>query len=557
MTAAAMNPRVVLATETVQDADNSTEFGESFRSTDSGMTWSALPEPSTLYTQPDQSGADYSWQPPLISVDGVHLYINEQYQSSPDSASVGVVTSSNGGADWSAVNNPDPDGSGAGDRGIQILALSPFVAGEVYAYDGSTTTLSRSTDFGSTYTTIKDPAGLDPASSPGDDAFTPVLVPDITRRGVLYAGGQDEDGDPTRFLALSTNDGSTWHKIPPPSGLSGNFQISTDIHLPDMLIVQPADNRSNPADHIYVTADGGATWVRRACPGALHGACPTAVVDNGFGTGSSYALYPDGIHAFHGAGAAGPLLPISANLPLPASSLRTLFAAPGQGGSLYAIGNANPKAGGTVYRSADGGKHWQLVVAGPLPSSAAADRQAGALYVPQTHHSVNPAFVPLYRRLGLGLTGYPIDEAYMEDGDLIQDFERLELVRHASSTTAGIVALGTAACNLRCPASAIVSVAATPNTTTSTYVPTTHHAVTGPFLTFWQQHGGLSTLGAPVSNAFTTANSDRTGKKYLTQYFTNARLELHPGSAGTQFTVEVGLLGDEVLAGRGWTGAHR
>jgi hypothetical protein len=36
------------------------------------------------------------------------------------------------------------------------------------------------------------------------------------------------------------------------------------------------------------------------------------------------------------------------------------------------------------------------------------------------------------------------------------------------------------------------------------------------------------------------------------QYFTNARLELHPDVHTAQFTVLLGLLGDELLRTRGW-----
>jgi hypothetical protein len=281
------------------------------------------------------------------------------------------------------------------------------------------------------------------------------------------------------------------------------------------------------------------------------------VVDNGFGVGSSYALYPDGVHAFQGAGPAGPRLAISADLPLSATSIRALVAGPGQGGSLVALGNTDAKARGDVYRSTDGGKHWQLVVIGPLPFSATADRQTGALYVPQTQHSVDPAFVVLYRSLGLRLTGYPVDEAYLRDGNLTQDFEHVEFVRHGSSKTPTIVALGTAACALRCPSTATTPAAATANTATSMYFPTTKQVVKGPLLTFWEQHGGLKTLGAPVSAQFMAANQDGTGKKYLSQYFTNARLEVHPEAANAQFTVELGLLGDELLTSRGWTKLHQ
>ena len=81
------------------------------------------------------------------------------------------------------------------------------------------------------------------------------------------------------------------------------------------------------------------------------------------------------------------------------------------------------------------------------------------------------------------------------------------------------------------------------------YFAQSHHTLSGAFLTYWQQHGGLQVFGPPISQVFTAQNRDGSGRTYSTQYFTNARLELHPESRGT---IQVGLLGDDVLRERGW-----
>ena len=74
--------------------------------------------------------------------------------------------------------------------------------------------------------------------------------------------------------------------------------------------------------------------------------------------------------------------------------------------------------------------------------------------------------------------------------------------------------------------------------------PETGKQVCDPFLTYWQQHGGLAQQGYPITDAFDETNlSD--GKTYRTQYFERARFEYHPEIADPQYQVLLGLLGRE------------
>jgi pimeloyl-ACP methyl ester carboxylesterase len=54
--------------------------------------------------------------------------------------------------------------------------------------------------------------------------------------------------------------------------------------------------------------------------------------------------------------------------------------------------------------------------------------------------------------------------------------------------------------------------------------------VGGKFLTYWQQHGGLTQQGFPISDEF-QEKSDLDGKTYTVQYFERAVFELHPENA--------------------------
>jgi hypothetical protein len=59
-------------------------------------------------------------------------------------------------------------------------------------------------------------------------------------------------------------------------------------------------------------------------------------------------------------------------------------------------------------------------------------------------------------------------------------------------------------------------------------------------------------FGPPISEQFSAPNGDGTGRAYVSQYFANARLELHPEAKSPAKRVQVGLIGDQALVFRGW-----
>ena len=54
----------------------------------------------------------------------------------------------------------------------------------------------------------------------------------------------------------------------------------------------------------------------------------------------------------------------------------------------------------------------------------------------------------------------------------------------------------------------------------------TGQCIDEPFLTYWQEHGGLAINGFPLTGAYTETLED--GKQYTVQYFERVRLEYHP-----------------------------
>ena len=83
-------------------------------------------------------------------------------------------------------------------------------------------------------------------------------------------------------------------------------------------------------------------------------------------------------------------------------------------------------------------------------------------------------------------------------------------------------------------------------------MPPLRREVAHPLWQFWQAHGGLAVLGAPLTQVVEGANGDGSGRSYAMQYFTNVRLERHPELAAAHRAILLGLLGDEWLVDQGW-----
>jgi hypothetical protein len=88
------------------------------------------------------------------------------------------------------------------------------------------------------------------------------------------------------------------------------------------------------------------------------------------------------------------------------------------------------------------------------------------------------------------------------------------------------------------PSSSVPSLLQTEET--RVYFAPTGQYLDGPFLSYWQSHGGLPIFGYPLTPAFRENG-------YLVQYFERSRFELHPENAGSPYEVLLGQLGKECL----------
>ena len=184
-------------------------------------------------------------------------------------------------------------------------------------------------------------------------------------------------------------------------------------------------------------------------------------------------------------------------------------------------------------------------------------------YEPVTGHSIDPRFQRYWQSNGgLAQFGFPISEPFYEvnpdDGKiyLVQYFERNRFEHHPElAGTAYEVLLGLigshygAQAQLRQPGPfARQSGASEPG---QLYFAETGHTLRNSFKRHWQSTGGLAQYGYPISEEFYEVNPDD-GQTYVVQYFERARFEWHPELMGTPYEVLLGLLGNQLLADKGW-----
>ncbi len=84
-------------------------------------------------------------------------------------------------------------------------------------------------------------------------------------------------------------------------------------------------------------------------------------------------------------------------------------------------------------------------------------------------------------------------------------------------------------------------------------VPGITNCISGRFLQYWTQNGGLAVFGYPI----TAVTLERTAEgTFPTQYFERARFEYHPEHAGTPYETELGRLGAADAAQRDLLGSE-
>jgi len=167
-------------------------------------------------------------------------------------------------------------------------------------------------------------------------------------------------------------------------------------------------------------------------------------------------------------------------------------------------------------------------------------------FSPTSHHvSDRAGFLRFWRANGgVLIFGYPISEEIIENGRIVQYFERARFEYHPEfAGSADAVQLSLLGNELTVGRS---FPAGAPENGTQ-FFPETNHSLSGKFLSYWLKRGGLRIFGFPISEPFEEP-SPTDGVPRLTQYFERARFELHSDELGSFYRQEEQALGIQLAA---------
>ena len=193
---------------------------------------------------------------------------------------------------------------------------------------------------------------------------------------------------------------------------------------------------------------------------------------------------------------------------------------------------------------------FMFVVTNASYGVAPAHAQGESRFFSETGHTVSGRFLSYWlQNGGLAQQGFPITEEMREisptDGKAytVQYFERAVFELHPENQAPYDVLLsllGVFEYKHKFPTGAPGQI---PDSgPDSIFFPQTGKWLSGKFLEYWQQHGGLAQQGYPLTDEI-VATSDLNGKAYKMQYFERAVFELHPENAGTPYEVLLSQLG--------------
>ncbi|CAN5566027.1 hypothetical protein BH24CHL1_BH24CHL1_01070 [soil metagenome] len=179
-----------------------------------------------------------------------------------------------------------------------------------------------------------------------------------------------------------------------------------------------------------------------------------------------------------------------------------------------------------------------------------------------TAHNVPEPFATYWEtRGGLARFGYPLTEAFPEqsvvDGVtyLTQYFERARFEHHpeyaGSEYEVLLGLLGVERTGSRVSEYPFRPVGPDQTPDGGAHFPETGHTLSGNFLDFWLENGGLPIFGYPISERFEEV-SETDGELHVVQYFERNRFEYHPNMPQLPNDVLLGHLAREALLDRGW-----
>ena len=401
--------------------------------------------------------------------------------------------------------------------GVPSVAFSPNFRNDRLIIAGTKNGTYRSTDGGKNWSAIKTPMSLGPF------VFSPAYADDHT----LFAGSD-------AGVYRSHDGGLTWIS----SGLSTHSIPSivlSPAYATDRTLYAGTKQDSNNMSYVYRSTDGGVGWARTSLRVEDHDVRPLAISPDFshdhtifVGVGFDWDWYTGGVFRSTDDGTTWTAI----NNGLTYREVHALAVSPNYAKDhtlIVTVWN------GGVYRSTDGGNSWvdwnhdqtnrRLSALAFSPNYA----QDATMFLGTWGEYVDGG---VYRSTngGMNWTLLTTDLTTLWIHQVVPspDYARdcMLLAGGEHSNGGGLWANICPVPPTPVPSPTPLPVASIPGTGSRLF-PETNQTISGLFLDYWNEHGGLAQQGYPISGLFGEI-SDLNGKPYTVQYFERAVFEYHP-----------------------------
>lgn len=189
--------------------------------------------------------------------------------------------------------------------------------------------------------------------------------------------------------------------------------------------------------------------------------------------------------------------------------------------------------------------------AAPAEIPLSSDGMPRKAYFKETGHHLSGDFLRHWLTNGdFTIYGFPVTDPIVEDGRIVQYFERARLELWPEHAGSEWVVQGTLLGRWKADRLSGSAPFRPVNTDQDDlnddvyYFPETRHTLANAFKRYWDENGGVHVFGFPISEEF-----EENG--FTVQYFERARFEWHPENAGTPYEILLGHLGKEYAEASG------
>ncbi|MFN2108316.1 MAG: hypothetical protein ACK2UI_01520 [Anaerolineae bacterium] len=173
-----------------------------------------------------------------------------------------------------------------------------------------------------------------------------------------------------------------------------------------------------------------------------------------------------------------------------------------------------------------------LAIMGGLfaPQASSAQNGTDSLFFEQTGHEVKNEFLAYFQKYGgLEIFGYPITEQFVDQGLLVQYFQKARLELHPENPVQYRVQLGLLGEELKYRQPPVTE--PTPRSRRKVFFPETGHTVSYAFLDFFNENGGIDIFGYPITEMYFEEGQ-------IVQYFQRLKLQWQPNDPANAVIID-------------------